>query len=196
MNVWMTARGAGLSALVLLTASTVLGTLMTNRWKPSTKVVAQHVHRVVSLVGLGVLALHITTILMDTWAHVGVTGALIPFTSTFRATAVGLGTIGMYLMLFAAAIGVARGRFTGSPRAARVWRALHFTGYASWFAALLHGFAAGTDSHIAWVRLLYVVCLLSVASAIAFRATSPRPSAASPVRTFNRPVRVLQGADR
>lgn len=196
MNVWMTARGAGLSALVLLTASTVLGTLMTNRWKPTTKVIAQHLHRVVSLLGLGVLAVHIATILMDTYAHVGATGALIPFTSTFRATAVGLGTIGMYLMLFAAAIGVARGRFAGSPRATRIWRALHFTGYAAWFAALLHGFAAGTDSHIPWVRLLYVACLFSVTSTVAFRATAPRRTAASSVRTLNRPVRVLEGASR
>src|SRR6202000_1898422 len=77
MTLWFTARGAGLSALLLLSISTALGALMTGRTDAAGRVVWHYVHRITASLGLAVLALHITTILADPFAHVGWKGALI-----------------------------------------------------------------------------------------------------------------------
>jgi sulfoxide reductase heme-binding subunit YedZ len=169
MSVWLTARGAGLSALVLLTVSTSLGALVSMRGRPATRYVVQYVHRVGAGLGLGVLALHVGTILADSVAHVGVTGALIPFTSSYRATAVALGTIAAYTFVGVAVLGLARGRMAGSRRGARTWRAVHALAYAGWAAAVVHGFTAGTDSSLGWVRLIYVASIAAVVGSLAAR---------------------------
>ena len=196
MNVWLTARGAGLSALVLLTISMVLGTLMSGaRPKVSTgsaqaRVVWQYIHRAAASLGLAVVLLHIATILADARAHVGVTGAVIPFTSSYRATWVGLGTIAAYLFVAVAVFGFARGRMASSPVGVRVWRGLHMGAYLGWFAAVLHGLNSGTDSSVTWVRALYAVCVLSVVMAVGARvvrtpAVSGTPTS-QPVRSHHR----------
>ncbi|MDP9117284.1 MAG: ferric reductase [Actinomycetota bacterium] len=169
MTVWLTARGAGLAALVLLTMSTCLGALSTGRSSAPVRVVMQKVHRVLATLAIGVLALHVGTILADSYAHVGVRGAVVPFTSSYRATWVGLGTLGAYTFLGVAVLGMARGRLATSARAVRCWRAVHATAYLGWASAMLHGLNAGTDSSVPWVRLLYVACGAAVAGALAFR---------------------------
>jgi predicted ferric reductase len=176
MNVWFTARGAGLSALVLLSVSTCVGALVSLRFTPAARFVVQYLHRACAGLGLTVLALHVGTILADSYAHVGWRGALVPFTSGYRPTAVALGSLAAYTFLAVAVLGLARGRLAGSPRAARVWRYLHGLAYLGWGTAILHGFTAGTDSSLPWVRSIYLACLIAVAGSVAIRvrAGSPR----------------------
>jgi hypothetical protein len=195
MNVWLTARGAGLSALVLLTVATSLGAVVTSHGSARTRVVLQHVHRVASSLGIGVLVVHIATVIADSYAHVGVTGAIVPFTAGYRATWVGLGTIATYLMLLAAVLGFTRGRLATSPRAVSLWRKLHALGYAGWAIAMVHGFASGTDSAVTWVRLLYVACAVAVATSVVARLTGRRSPRSIPARSHAVP-RILEGAAR
>ena len=162
MTIWFTARGAGLSALLLLSITTGLGALMTGRGTASGRVVWHYVHRVTASLGLGVLALHIAMILSDSYAHVGWRASLIPFTSQYRPTWVGLGTLSVYTFVLVAAIGAARGRFAATARGPAVWRAQHSLAYVGWAMAMWHGFLSGTDSHVTWVRALYVVCGVGV----------------------------------
>ncbi|WP_375480388.1 ferric reductase [uncultured Jatrophihabitans sp.] len=187
MNVWITARGAGLSALTLLTISTCIGALVSRRAATGQvsdlrsigrRYVAQHVHRTVAALGLAALTLHVTAILADSYAHVGWRGALIPFTSAYRPVWVGVGTLAVYTFLLVAGVGMARGRMASSPRAARSWRALHCLAYAGWAAAMLHGLNSGTDSSTGWVRLLYVVCLSAVLGAAGIRLLTLAPRGA------------------
>jgi methionine sulfoxide reductase heme-binding subunit len=179
MNVWLTARGAGLSALILLTVSTALGALVSRRGPAARRYVAQYVHRVCAGLGLGVLVLHVGTVVADSYANVGVSGALVPFTAGYRATAVALGTIAAYLFVGVAVLGAARGRMAASERAAKSWRGLHSLAYAGWAAALVHGFTAGTDSAVGWVRAIYVACVAAVIGALAIRLSQQL----NPVRT-------------
>lgn len=177
MNLWFTARGAGLSALVLLTISTCLGALVTRRFAPGARYVVQYLHRACAGLGVTVLVLHIATILADSYAHVGWRGALLPFTSGYRPTAVALGSLAAYTFLAVAVLGLARGRMAASPTGALVWRWLHGLAYVGWGAAMLHGFTAGSDSSIGWVRLLYVACLGAVVASLSSRfarAANPR----------------------
>ncbi len=172
--VWMTARGAGLSALLLLSITTAIGVVVSGRGRATTRVVVQYVHRVAASLGLGVLLLHIGTILADSYAHVGVRGAVVPFTSSFRATWVGLGTIAAYTFLAVAALGFARGRMAGSTRGAAIWRAVHMSSYAGWAIAMVHGVYSGTDTSVPWVRWLYVICGGLVVGALAARLADGR----------------------
>jgi sulfoxide reductase heme-binding subunit YedZ len=166
----MTARGAGLAALTLLTMSTCLGALGTRRSAtPGNRVVLQYGHRTAGALGIGVLLIHIVTIVADSYANVGVTGAIIPFTSGYRATWVGLGTIAMYGVVLVAGFGFARGRMAASPAGARAWRITHLLAYGAWALAILHGYTSGTDSHVDWVVALYLICLVSVAGAVCAR---------------------------
>jgi sulfoxide reductase heme-binding subunit YedZ len=170
MTLWVVARGAGLAALLLLTVSTCIGALMTGRGAAATRVVVQYLHRVTASLGLGVLVLHIATILADSYANVGWRAAIVPFTAAYRPTWVGLGTIAVYTFVLVAAVGLARGRFAASQQGAAVWRGLHGLAYVGWGLAMLHGLKSGTDSGVGWVRWLYVACATSVAASVAARA--------------------------
>ncbi|MDT4903973.1 MAG: methionine sulfoxide reductase heme-binding subunit [Pseudonocardiales bacterium] len=174
MNVWFTARGAGLSALVLLTISTGLGALVSRHGRASTRYVIQYVHRAAAGLGLAVLALHVGTILADSYAKVGWRGALIPFTAGYRPTWVALGSLAAYTFVGVAVLGLARGRMAGSPLGARVWRSLHGLAYVGWASAMLHGFNSGTDRSVGWVRLLYLACLVAVLSSVVVRVAQVR----------------------
>lgn len=175
MTVWLTARGAGLAALVLLTAATAVGALVSSRsLRPDLRVVVQYVHRTAAGAGLGVLVLHVLTVLADTYAHVGVTGAVVPFTAGYRATWVGLGTIAAYALVAVSVLGLARGRMAASARGAALWRGLHLLAWPAWALAMVHGLFSGTDTHLPWVRLLYLVCGAAVAVALSARLAETR----------------------
>ncbi|HZC70069.1 MAG TPA: hypothetical protein VE442_05210 [Jatrophihabitans sp.] len=182
-SIWMTARGAGLSALVLLTISTVLGVFVSRHRaespnpNPGRRYVVQYLHRVFAALGLAALALHIGTILADSYAHVGWLGALIPFTSSYRPVAIALGSLATYALIGVSVLGLARGRMASSPRGARVWRWLHGLAYVGWGTAILHGFTAGTDSAVGWVQHLYTLCLIAVLGSVAMRLFTYRPAA-------------------
>ena len=182
MTIWYIARGAGLAALVLLTATTCLGTLMSGRvaTRPGARVVTQYVHRFVATLALAVLGLHVAAILADSFAHVGVVGALVPFSSAYRAFWVGLGTLAGYAFVLSAATGFLRRRIAASERAASWWRGLHGAAYAGWALAMLHGLRAGSDSGLPWVRWLYLAALGAVVGSVTVRAltATPRPAAA------------------
>jgi predicted ferric reductase len=192
MSVWFTARGAGLSALLLLSVATCLGALVSRPGHAARRYVVQYLHRAAAGLGLGVLVLHVTTILLDSYAHVGITGAIVPFTSSFEPTWVGLGSLAFYTFVGVSLLGLARGRMATSPRGARLWRRLHGLSYAGWAMAVLHGFLSGTDSSVGWVRAIYVTCVSAVVGSMVYRIASiPRGTSApgAPTDRFaGRPV--------
>lgn len=173
MTVWLTARTAGLLALVLLTATTCLGVLAFRSGTAGRRYVAQYVHRLTASLGLGALVLHVLTIIADSYAHVGVIGAVVPFTAGYRPAWVGLGTIAGYLVLLVAAFGFARGRLAAGRTWAAVWRNVHGLAYAAWALALVHGFMSGTDSSQPWARFVFLGCLAAVGASVATRVAEP-----------------------
>jgi len=175
MTIWYIARGSGLAALLLLSISTAIGALMSGqhstRSGAANRVVVSYLHRVTASLGLGVLVMHLAMILADSYAHVGWQGAIVPFTSGYRPTWVGLGTLAVYTFVLVAAVGAARGRIATSARGATVWRWLHSCAYLGWGMAMLHGLESGTDTPVGWVRWLYVACAVLVVGALTFRLT-------------------------
>ncbi len=173
MTVWYTARGAGLAALLALTVATALGALGAVKVaNPATRVVMQYVHRTAAALGLSLLVLHVSMILLDAQAGVGVVGALVPFASGYRPNTVALGSLALYTFLLVAALGAARGRLTRSERSVRLWRRTHTLSYVGWGLAMLHGFRTGTDTGRTWTGVLYLAGLAVVLGSLAARAVT------------------------
>lgn len=169
-TLWFTARGAGLSAMVMLTLATALGALGSIRMRSAaSRVITQYLHRTAAALGLSLIVVHVATLILDPKARIGIAGAFVPFAAQYRPGAVALGSVAMYLFLVAAALGVARGRIASSSGGARLWRALHAVTYPAWAIAIGHGLVAGTDRSQHWVVLLTIACVFAVVLATLVR---------------------------
>ncbi len=176
---WYATRATGIVALVLLTATTVLGVLTSVRFATTgwPRFTWQDLHRRLSLVGVLFVGLHITTTVVDGYVPIGWISAFIPFTSPYRRLWVGLGTVAVDLLL---AVGISS-IFRSHIRPA-TWRALHWLAYACWPIAVIHALGTGTDPRLAWVRVLVALCCASVAGAAVWRVARWRPAGALDVR--------------
>jgi hypothetical protein len=160
---------AGVFALIGMTTAVGVGLLATDRivMRPGHRVVAQSVHRGVSLGALAALAVHIT---LEIVAHkVGVLDVVIPFLARFRTLYTGLGTLASDLFVLIVVTGFLRGRFAGKwPWA---WRTLHAAAYAAWPLCVVHGLLGGRTAK-PYVDWSYGGCLALVAIALAIRVVA------------------------
>src|SRR5262249_53889071 len=124
------------------------------------------VHRNASLLALVFLAIHIVTILLDTYVNIRLIAVVVPFTAGYRPLWVGLGAIALDLMLAVGVTSLLR-RHIGY----RGWRATHWLAYACWPVALLHGLGTGSDLGTTWMRVVAGVCVAIVAAALLTRVS-------------------------
>jgi Ferric reductase like transmembrane component len=160
---WYLARGTGAVALVLLTASVVIGIVgsvrvVTARWP---RFAIDAVHRDVSLLVVVVLVIHIVTSVLDGFAPITLLDGVIPFVSPYRPLWLGLGTLAFDLLIAIAVTSLVRRRL-----GYRAWRAVHWLAYASWPVAVLHGLGTGSDVKQWWMLALTVVCIVAVLAAV------------------------------
>ncbi|MHB8492858.1 MAG: ferric reductase-like transmembrane domain-containing protein, partial [Solirubrobacteraceae bacterium] len=153
-------------ALVLLSASVILGVidvrrLRSPRWP---RFVVDAMHGSVSLLAVVFVVLHILTSILDGFAPISITAAVIPFTAGYRPFWLGLGAVSFDLLLALILTSLLRGRLKHS-----AWRATHWLAYACWPIALLHGFGTGSDARGTWFLLLSAACTLAVVGAAAVR---------------------------
>jgi methionine sulfoxide reductase heme-binding subunit len=163
---WYLARGTGAVALVLLTASVVIGILgsvrfVTERWP---RFAIDAVHRDVSLLVVVVLVIHIVTSVLDGFAPITLLDGVIPFNSPYRPLWLGLGTLSFDLLVAIAVTSLVRRRL-----GYRAWRAVHWLAYASWPVAVLHGLGTGSDTTQWWMLALTVLCIVAVLVAVSLR---------------------------
>jgi sulfoxide reductase heme-binding subunit YedZ len=172
---WYLARGTGAVALVLLTASVVIGIagsvrFAAERWP---RFAIDAVHRDVSLLVLVVLAIHIITSVLDGFAPITLIDGVIPFRTPYRPLWMGLGTLAFDLLLAIAITSIMRRRL-----GYRTWRTVHWLAYASWPVAVLHGLGTGSDVKQWWMLGLTVVCVVAVLVAVWIRIASVSDHAA------------------
>ena len=169
---WYLTRSTGVIALLLLTASVMLGVLgplrvaSPPRWP---RFAIDGLHRDCSLLGLALIVVHVVTSVLDGFAPVSLADAVIPFTSAYRPLWVGLGALAFDLMLAVAITSLLRRRL-----GYRSWRAVHWLSYASWPVAVLHGLGTGTDTKAFWNLLLTAGCLVAVVIAVWVRVNRAR----------------------
>lgn len=169
---WYATRASGYTALVLLSASVVLGVFTSSResrreWP---RFVVQSLHRNLSLlVGL-FLVIHILTSVIDPFAKLNFLDAFVPFLATYRPLWLGLGVLGFELLIAITATSLMRHRLGW-----RSWRFVHLFAYASWPIAVIHGIGTGTDTKTVWALLLVAACVLAVIAALSWRLAHAGP---------------------
>lgn len=164
---WLLARASGLTAYVALTAAVLAG--LTVKSRPFGRAVrtaaVTDVHRFLSLLALGALAVHGTALLLDRTVHITPAALLVPGLSPYRPAAVAAGVLAAETAVLVVASFSVRRRI-----GIRTWRRLHWTTYAVFAAATLHGLAAGTDSSRPWAFDLYLGAIGAVVFAASRRA--------------------------
>ncbi len=92
---WYLTRSTGAVAIVLLTATVVLGVLDVRRWANTRwpRFVIDGLHRNLALLTLVFLLAHILTSVLDSFAPIGLLEAVVPFTGTYRPFWLGLGAV-------------------------------------------------------------------------------------------------------
>jgi predicted ferric reductase len=153
---WYATRATGVMALVLLTATVVLGVagtarFATPRWP---RVITARLHRNLSLLAVAFVATHVLTTELDPYAPVGWVSAIVPFASPYRTFWLGLGTVAFDMLLAVVVTSLLRARL-----GYRAWRAVHWLGYACWPVALWHGLGTGTDSRLSWLLAGDAACV-------------------------------------
>lgn len=173
---WYLTRGTGAVSLALLTLSVVIGVagslrISAQRWP---RFAVDAVHRDVSLLAIALLVVHVITSVLDSFAPISITAAVIPFISSYRPFWLGLGALAFDLMLALAITSLLRRRL-GYP----AWRAVHWLAYVCWPVAVLHGLGTGTDTKVWWMLLLTAVCVAAVvvAACVRIAQTEDMPAA-------------------
>ena len=166
---WYLTRSTGTVALILLTVSVILGVLDAERYATPRlpRFVIDGLHRTVSLLALAFLVAHILTSVLDSFASISLTDALIPFVGTYRPFWLGLGAASFDLILAVLITSLMRQRL-----GYRAWRATHWLSYASWPVALLHTLGTGSDVKTGWMIAISAGCVAAVLFAVCARAVS------------------------
>lgn len=146
---WLASRAAGVVALALITASTLLGLAMATKLVRRRGMPARLVtlHEQLSLIGLVAIGVHGVTLLGDPWLRPGLAGIALPGAMSYRPLLTSLGIVAGWL---AALLGLSyylRARI-GVER----WRALHRLTALAYALAVAHTLGAGTDAASPWLR--------------------------------------------
>ena len=165
---WALGRGTGIVALALLTLSLVLG--ISARSGRSALGLGRfglaEVHRTAALTAVGLLVVHVGSLLADPYAQLRLVDTVVPFLGAYRPLWQGLGTLAVDLLLVVTVVSLLRDKV-----GPRVFRAVHWATYAVWPVALLHALGNGSDAGSWWMTTLAAVCGGAVAASVAWRLT-------------------------
>ncbi len=171
---WILARASGFTAYVLLTGAVVAGLVLKSRplGKALKPAAVTDLHRFLSLLGLGALAVHGLTLVADRTVEVPLQALLVPGLAGYRPLWTGVGVVAGELMVLVVASFWLR-RFIGT----KTWRRLHWLAYVTFAGATVHGIAAGTDTANGWGLAVYLAAVCVVSGATGWRILVPPTSA-------------------
>lgn len=167
---WVLGRGLGIASYLALTALTSIGLWQRHpaaqRWRWPAPLVRMRAHAALAAATVVLILGHVIALVLDSFAGVGVLGAVVPGASGFKSLAVALGTVSLYLAVLVGATAALAGRLTG-----RIWRPIHATAVAVFGLAWAHGLLAGSDAPR--LRLMYAVTGAVVALLVVTRRLVP-----------------------
>ena len=163
---WYLNRGTGVTVMVLLSLTTVLGILATGRrftplWP---RFVTQGFHRVLAGVSLALLGVHVVSAVVDEYVDIRWWQALAPVGATYKPVWLGMGTLALDFLAILTVTSVLRDRLPH-----RVWFVTHLLSYAAWLVAIVHGLGIGTDANRGWMTTTTWACCVAVALATVIR---------------------------
>ncbi len=171
---WLLARTSGLTAYVLLTLSVLAGLVLKSRpfGKALRAATVADVHRFLAVLGLGAVALHGATLVLDKTVHVSPLALIVPGLVSYRPAWTAVGVLAAELMVVIYASFALRRRI-----GVKNWRRLHYATFGLFGLATVHGLAAGSDSGAPWAFGLYGGAVGAVVFATGWRALAcPAPA--------------------
>src|SRR4051812_11588917 len=170
---WLISRSAGVVALVLVSASVLIGlTLAAGLGGPPPRRRALVTfHEQTAVASLIAIAVHGTALLGDGFLKPGLTGITIPFLLDYRPVYVGLGIIAGYAAALLGLSFYARRRIGG-----KRWRNLHRATPLVYVLGLIHTLGAGTDAHSSWLGAFMLATTVPVAGLLVARARKSHPA--------------------
>jgi predicted ferric reductase len=173
---WYVARSGGIISWALAALAVIGGLQLSTRLlrRPAPAWMLD-VHRFLGGLAVAFLGVHLLGLAADQFIGFSVADFLVPFVSSYKPAAVGLGVIGMYLLLAVELTSLAMRRI---PRS--TWHAIHLSSYVIFVVATVHGLTAGTDRHNAvfqWACLVTAgVVLMMTLVRIMSPRRAPRPT--------------------
>lgn len=186
---WYVTRSSAVLAWVLLTVSVMWGILLSTRVarridNPSW---LQDLHRYVSGVAIIMVLIHMGSLMLDGYLHLSVTELFVPFASHYRALAVALGVLSVYLMVAIWLSSLIKDRI---PRG--VWKGIHYASYVVVLLVAFHAGWTGTDVTELWYRVVAGVLIGLTAISLIVRVTVGRPKPVARPATAALPI--VEGA--
>lgn len=162
---WYLSRATGVISILLMTAVMVLGLFLSGarRSAGNRTTIVQAVHRSMALGMLTFLVMHIATAIIDTYVHISLVAAVLPFASSYSRFAVGLGTLGLDILAAVVVTSLLRRRIKE-----RVWRLVHRSSFVMWPLTLWHGIAMSTGNE-PMLRFITIGCGVIGTAAVLWR---------------------------
>jgi len=150
---WYISRTAALTAYLVFFVNIVLGLGMKlkfldrffTRWR------CADLHQFTALLGVGLVCLHVFSLLGDTYYTYGIKQLLVPLTAAYRTGWTAWGIVGFYGVIVVTFSCYIR-KFIGQ----NAWRIIHFASFGLFWAIIFHGIKTGTDITLPWVQMMYI----------------------------------------
>ena len=164
---WVTARAAGIAALVLVSVSVGAGIALSGRLARGRGLDLRTAHATISIAALVMIVLHVLALLGDAWFHPTVADLLIPGVRDYREPFMAIGIVAGWLtVVFGFSyyvrdlIGVARARV------------VHRLTVLTWALSVAHSLGEGSDRGQAWFIAVVVLTILPSALLALLRAAA------------------------
>jgi len=163
---WALGRGTGVVALLMFTTTLVLGIVSRSGRQVAGlgRFGLAELHRTAALTGVGLVAVHVTSLFLDPYAQLKLVDLAVPFLGSYRPLFLGFGTLAVDLLLVITAVSLLRNRV-----GPRVFKAVHWLTYVLWPVALVHALGNGTDAGSLWMDAVAVFCCGAVLAAVSWR---------------------------
>jgi sulfoxide reductase heme-binding subunit YedZ len=163
---WLLSRSAGVVALLLVAASTLMGLLLANGLAkaPQTRKSLTTFHEQTANAGLAAIGLHGVTLLGDAFLHPSLIDLLVPLTIDYKPVFVATGILGGYAAALLGLSFYARKRIGG-----KRWRKIHRATPVVYVMGLIHTLGAGTDAGSSWLRAFMLATAVPAAALLGRR---------------------------
>jgi hypothetical protein len=167
---WEAVRASGFTAYLLVTASAVLGLLLSLRWQSRRwpRLVTNEMHNFVTLLALAFGMVHGLLAWLDPFTRFGLAEVLVPLVSHYRPLWMAFGIVTLY-MLIALLLSTWLRPWIGY----RLWRVLHVGAFLVFVFATIHGVGTGSDTRTVWGAGIYAIAVLAVLSLTVWRLLKP-----------------------
>lgn len=165
---WAVSRASGLAAFAVLSASVIMGLLISTKASDGmlSRPFVFEMHQFLSVASIVLIGVHAGSLLFDGFLNFTSLGVIVPFVSPYQPVAIGVGIISAWLCAITTASFWMRSRI-GQKR----WRTLHYVTFLAYAGSLWHGIAAGTDTQLPLVYWGYIFSLAAVTALTVLRVS-------------------------